>query len=426
MTIKRAKIQMPDGTIRIAKIDVPDTQAQVSPQVSETAPIQPQSNGIDIGGIAKTAVQTNPLAQHLIQPKNVLDDPQKQKQTAMGLRDVGYETVNQGTLNYLTPLLKKWGVAPETSVGAKFVGAGANLLFNPIAKAVGAGGRLAQAGKGALVGGAYNPSDKEIVPVADASRIPGAVIGGAAPIVPAVVSGVKRVSNIAKAATDEVGHLGKVRSLFFNAKHEAVKKFGSQLEELATKSPDKSISIRDAVDKLNFEMADNPKIRSLVNRSPTLKSMVENPDMANNITLKESQNIMNEIKSKIPLGKLSGNSPSRFDDLPIYDLLDDIKTTQLDVFPEMAKVRSEYGKVAQNYEMLRKGIGKGKTRNFLTGSNYADPDIRLAAKELSPEAAKLANDYRLSQGLKKALGYTAGVGAGTAAVGYGLKKILGK
>ncbi len=357
---------------------------------------QPKEPATVMGAVGDALQKTNPFAAP--RQAEFIQDPEKQKQTAKAMGDVAYEVPNQAALGYLTPLLKKAGVpTPDTTTSEKVVAGLVPMAgFSKLAQ-LGLLKKAPAAVKGAALGYAYNPSDTQIEDATSIKRVPGAVLGGAAPLA------IHGAENVLNATIREVPFLNKFRGLLFRAKNQAAERFGQQIDELSKANPDRTVSLRDAVENIKQEAAYEPKLNSIISRSPMLKNIVENPEVADNLTLQQSQAILNDIKSKIPLGKLNGNTPSRPDDMPIYDLIDDIRGSQLEAFPEMAEVKKEYGKFAKNYDMIRRAgaLRPGSTSKFLDvnagRSGFGEPETREAVKQIAPAAYQKAKGYRTAQ-----------------------------
>ena len=175
--------------------------------------------------------------------------------------------------------------------------------------------------------------------------------------------------------------INKVQKGFHTAKRNALDKFSSQLDGLAKNNPDRFVSLRDVVTRLREETAFNPKLGSAVNRTDTLRRLVENPELANQVTIKETQAIINQFKNKLPRGKFTS------DDIPLFDALDDIRGAQLDAFPEMEAVRSAYANVIQRYNLFKlqgKNALEQQAKLFSSASTGfgRNPVLQKAAKDL--------------------------------------------
>ena len=174
-----------------------------------------------------------------------------------------------------------------------------------------------------------------------------------------------------------------MRNEFFKVKKEASANFGDQLDQLANANPTKRVSIRNSIDLINEDILLDPKVRTAANRVPEIKAMLQNPKLADNITLRESQNIINRLTSRVSKTKLQGNNV-RPDDIPLLDLIDDIRMDQLDAFPQMQGVRQQYAQVIGRYNEVRNKIKVGRLLGNIE-RNFGDAEIQKVVKELLPE-----------------------------------------
>ena len=85
----------------------------------------------------------------------------------------------------------------------------------------------------------------------------------------------------------------------------------------------------------------------------------EHYKLADKISNREAQNIINALKTKISRAKLAGRYTP--EDLASLELIDDIRMAQLEAFPEMARVRQSYAEVAQPFKDVRRYLDVGKT-----------------------------------------------------------------
>ena len=331
---------------------------------------------------------------------------------------------------------------PEAETGGgQILSKSAGLLglpFSPIGGAIGAiskvGGAAAPlsqklargATAGALGGAAWTPPKDTPIDMglrASVGAAAGAVLSG----VGAGIS--KRQQRIKPPEIAE-----KVRGGFFDARKEMSNKFGKDLERLTQKNPDKVVSMSDSIAELTVEMEFNPQIRRLVEKVPQLKSLVDNPKLAEKIPLKESQDIINAVGSK--LGKYTKYYNYKPEDRPFLELVEDIKGNQLEAFPEMEDVRMAYAQTKQAYNLLRNRIREGSLLNNLA-NDWGDAEIAKRADELlsltknKSEITKLIKQYKGSikatemlGAIKRRAGYVA---TGTAAsLGiYQLLKAMG-
>ncbi len=255
-----------------------------------------------------------------------------------------------------------------------------------------------------------------------------AVGAGTGLVLGAIGGKVRNIWRNAKNIKDPTKLAKKVRGEFGSIKREAGKKFGADLERLTNQFPEQKINISDAVKSLQTEITENPAIRSAINRSPALKEVFDNPEMANYINLRQAQDIINQLKSRLPLSKLAGQNV-RPTDIPLFDLIDDIKLAQLDAFPQMAKARAEYGEVIGKYKVIKNKFKGGSLINNLK-KNWNDPEVKkIVDSMLPPDMIQEMGGYESASSLLKKLGiigqglaWTTGAGI----AGYGVYKIIGK
>ena len=166
----------------------------------------------------------------------------------------------------------------------------------------------------------------------------------------------------------------------------------------------------------------NTSLRSVVNRSPELKRIVDNPELADNLTLEQSQKIINQLKSKLPPIKLKGLNV-RPDDIPLFDLIDDIRGDQLAAFPEKVEINNAYGEVMNRYNMIKNKIGENSIKKNILNKFGGEPLPQQAfEKLLSEDLLKEVKSFRMANKMLKAAGLIgAGTAVGTAGkIGYGL------
>lgn len=376
----------------------------------------------------------------------------------------GGEFVNQGLFGLPKPLLRRIGVGPDTPEGAAektaqiaggiaglVAGAPAKLAIKSAQKlgqVVGFSGTrllptlLRRGAAGAITGAAQTPDTETGEILLPKERGVQGLIGAGLGALSAVgektfintLNKFKQIKNPIKLAK-------KVRQDFFNTKRDAGLKFEKDLNTLISNNPDKSISIREAVEGLAEDIKINPKLKSDIagamrrSKSTLLKDLIDNPEIAENLTLKQTQTIKQTINKapglsvKLKQGNLANWSDT---DIPLLDLLDEVKSSQLDVFPELADANTSYKNVLGRYRQLKNRFKAGSLiRNMKSG--FGDEEIELAVKELLPQStikeiggfrksAKLMQDLGI---LKKAAIKGVAIGGAGAAGFSAIKKLLG-
>ena len=235
---------------------------------------------------------------------------------------------------------------------------------------------------------------------------------------------IKNIKDTKSAETADLAH--RTRTAFSEAKQNAVKSFGDDIDNLAQSNSDRTISLREQVEAINLDPDMAPEAKAIFRRTPFLRDMINDPNLADNVTLKQVQEISNYINAKVP-------KTVKANHLDILDTLNDIRAKQLDAFPEMGEVRAKYGAFKESYNTIKNDI---KARNILKSieTNFKDPVGKEAARGIMKTFdSKLLNDlenYKRSVVMLKiggilgkgALG-AAGVGA-VAGVGTSVYKSL--
>lgn len=207
----------------------------------------------------------------------------------------------------------------------------------------------------------------------------------------------------------------RIRNQFFQVKQTAVNKFGQQLDELAQANPTRTISLRNTVDDIVTNLDDLPlEVKSTFRRTPKFNKMLDNPELANEVSLKDTQDIINYVQTKIP-----SNIKSKHID--ILDTLNDIRASQLDAFPEMAGVRADYTKIIEPFKQIKNQFKFNKLLKAIQ-TDFGGPEGINAVKQLLPKnVIKEMGGYKNIANSLKLLKYIGQrVGAGIA-IGGGIK-----
>ena len=219
--------------------------------------------------------------------------------------------------------------------------------------------------------------------------------------------------------TKETRFAEKVRTSVYDAKHDAVEKFGQDIDNLAKANPNREVSLRNTVDRLKTEWNDlTPEAQRVFSKVPKFKEMLTNPDLANNISLRDTQEIINYFNTKVP-------KTIKYQHLDILDTLDDIRTAQLDAFPEMEQARASYAQVKQNFDIIKNKVKVGQTLKNVA-KNWGDPEIKKAANTLlrGKDILQDIRNYQRNLKILKFTGLATKLTAKGAATGLGLGAIL--
>lgn len=298
--------------------------------------------------------------------------------------------------------------SPAYNVGA---GAG-NIAVGAVLSPVGGGlpGQIAAQ----TLGGAYSNPDNRLAGAAiTGAGTAAAGLGGMA--IKSVGDAVRSLST-RLSGTKSAQFADKIRTAFVNVKKNAVEKFGKGLDELSSKNPNKKIDIYEntAIGDILTDPNLPSEAKVVFNKTPILKDIISG-DRASKVTLKESQDIINYVQTKVP-------AQIKASHLDLPEFLSEMRMAQSNAFPkEMTALRNEYAKIAQPFKDV-----KGQMRfNQLLGSidrGFGGAEGKQAIKELfkdNPEILKEIGGYRKAGFLIKGALGASGL-AGTYAVGKGV------
>lgn len=168
-----------------------------------------------------------------------------------------------------------------------------------------------------------------------------------------------------------------VQKSFVQAHTNKVKQFGENLDKLSTDNPERAVSLKGLVTEINSDPDISPEARRIFEKTPHLKEMLTRPDLAENVTLRETQDILNHINTKIPKNITVNN-------LDVLDLKNNIRSAQLDAFPEMAQVKQDYASFIAPYKNVKGYFGFNKTLNAIK-NKFGGPQGQEAVEAILPK-----------------------------------------
>lgn len=241
-----------------------------------------------------------------------------------------------------------------------------------------------------------------------------------------------------------------VRESVFNNKNQQGKIFSQKLDALSAKNPNVSVDLSDPIQRLKDAMSnseENPGLSSQVKgiiksikdpqKAKMIQDIIDNPDKATNLTLKQSQDIKVAIQNapaianKLKMGKFAQYSPG---DIEVLDLLDNVKLKQGENFSELADIRKPYADYMNDYNNVKSMFKPRVLLNNIKDGFGNNEEIGAMAKRVMPDATnKQIENIRKVIAMKQA-GKTAAKWAGGAAAGglgleavhAGAKELLGQ
>ncbi|HEC64433.1 MAG TPA: hypothetical protein ENI23_03985 [bacterium] len=263
-------------------------------------------------------------------------------------------------------------------------------------KGAGAGAKI---GRAALTGGgigAIIPPETSFNDLKARGRnvILGALIGAGSQVGASAIQSIKNIKNAKQGSK----FVQKIREKFFKVKSDAVAKFGTQVDDLAQANPDKQVSIRDIVDDINNPNSGfDPEVKRILRKIPGFDRLLADPSAAEKITLREAQNMLNHINTKIP-----PNIKARH--LDLLDTRDNIRAAQLDAFPEMQAVKEQYKEVIRPWTNLKNQFKFNRLQTAIE-NNFGGAEGRNAIETLLPEGTvKQIDTFRKTARNLKLLG----------------------
>lgn len=187
-----------------------------------------------------------------------------------------------------------------------------------------------------------------------------------------------------------------LRKKFYGFKKSLTDSFGSQIDDLASRNPSKTVDLSEIRDRILNEWDDLlPETKSIIKKNPLLKNFVPKRGATGAVrtsssttrTLKETQEAINHFNTKVPKN-------IKYNNLEAMDFLDDIKASQLDAFPEMANVRAEYAAKIEPWKAIKSKFNFNQTLKAIE-NNFGGAEGAEAVKKIFPtEMLKEMGGYR--------------------------------
>ena len=206
---------------------------------------------------------------------------------------------------------------------------------------------------------------------------------------------------ISNATENIVKFDSKVRAELLGTRVRAGNEFGKSLEALQASQPKQVVDLTSAVKGLGVEIneagelvASNPKllsdVRNVLGRSgnKTLQKVIQSPELAQNMTLEESQQVIQSIKkipslaSKLKQGKFAQYSDT---DIPILQFIEDVRDAQLSAFPEFSKTLGAYRETMHKFRAIMPYFKESNLITNISSDFGGKPVIKQFVKELLPK-----------------------------------------
>ena len=308
-----------------------------------------------------------------------------------------------------------------TSVATKIPGLAGRTIAKDIARGATSGGIMG-----------FTVSPDEFMDINQ--RIKQAGVGTVVGAVAVPIS--KGIENVARVAVKAKDFAQKVRTSLLEAKQSIGKTFESQLEALEVQNPNTVVNLSRTFEKANEIAKTNARFeRDLIQGAKrsgldtkVVKGYIANPDSASQMTLNQSRELKQAV-SKIPSiatnlkkGKLANYSDT---DIDLLDFADDIKSNQLEAFPQLEGINKKYSEMITQYNMVKDKFRVGKLLDNIE-KNFGDAEIKDIVKQLLPkEIIQEMGGYRAGLKFLNAMKWISIVGAGTGIAALAGKKLFG-
>lgn len=259
------------------------------------------------------------------------------------------------------------------------------------------------------------------------SAIKGVAKGATAPI-----RNLPSPGDLMNVTKNELPFIERMSGEFKSAERGLGQTFGKQLDDLSNANPERFVNAGEALANLQESMALSPHLKSLVNETdtPLIARYLANPNIAENVSLREMQNAINELTSQTTIRKLQGLGV-RPNDNPFMGVINDFKDAQLSAFPEMSGVRKEFRTGKEAAKTLRpKFQERSMSRALKTGFDE-NPVLKRDLERLLPK--KVVGELYGATKAKRTIGLGKEVFKRTATsaipiggIGYLLSRLMGK
>jgi hypothetical protein len=193
------------------------------------------------------------------------------------------------------------------------------------------------------------------------------------------------------------------------------------LDDLATANPGIKISLRgeliDAIDDIKTGDASSA-LKSIFNRHPLLKKALSNPEALDDISLQESQELINFLNTKIPKTIKANN-------IEVINLTSDIRAAQLEAFPQMASVRDAYHKGIEPLKNLKTHFKFNRVIKAIESDFGGEEGMKALKQIFTPDVIKQIGGFKkarqIIKGSKHVISWILKATAVGTAVGLGAK-----
>lgn len=200
---------------------------------------------------------------------------------------------------------------------------------------------------------------------------------------------------------------------------EIINKYDNILKEQEKLYPNEKADLTSIVSNLQASIPFQPELKTFIDASPNLKSIYENPQLAKNLDVRTTRQILTELKNQVPDNVLYGKTydPSYN---PIRSLITKVQGAFLDSFSNAKEAQSQFREDVNAFNSIksifrsRDGIENAIKRNF-GGAESRAYLKKVLPQETYNQLSKLSQLEKVKLFSRKAAEVAAqGAGLGTA------------
>jgi hypothetical protein len=179
----------------------------------------------------------------------------------------------------------------------------------------------------------------------------------------------------------------EIRGAFVKSHSSVVDKFGADIAKLSAKYPQNSVNLSELVSDLQTNPDISKQTLSILKKTPGLDRLLENPKLSANVPLKDAQNMVNYLQTKVPKN-------IRVNSFDLLDTINEIKGQQLSAFPELEGARAEYRKFIEPYKNVKQYFRFNKLLDSIK-NKFGGAEGQAAVEQIFPkEVIKKMGGYR--------------------------------
>ncbi len=215
-----------------------------------------------------------------------------------------------------------------------------------------------------------------------------------------------------------------IRSALLQSKKLAGETFGSKIDTLVAKFPDKTVDVSGIVGEVQQRSMNNPAFKALVLRgvrndqeSALMQSILNQPETATNLSLKDAQSVK-QVFGRVLKQKFNQVSPEFTDaHLDALDIWHELRAAQLEAFPEFSDIAAGYRKAITNFRTVKPYLTKAALEPNLLNNFGNKAEIMQSVRELLPKETlqEITHYVHAAQAMKLAGRAAVVAGTGTLA-----------